>query len=69
MRVTVDIDQEEYSELKRFAKQYKCTPAEIIGNFCHDLLGTANSTNGSDERDYARRYFDRTYMSWKDSFN
>ncbi|TGA98633.1 hypothetical protein E4665_07145 [Sporolactobacillus shoreae] len=66
MKLSVDIDRDEFEKLKAFAKLYHCTPAEILGNFCHDLLGTANRTNGSDERDLADRYFQRTYMSWKD---
>jgi hypothetical protein len=61
MRLTVDITKEEYNDLKELAKECNVTVSDIISNYVYDLVG---SGNGSDERDFARRYFERTWVSW-----
>lgn len=61
MKITVDITKEDYQALKRLAKSRKITVNMILSNYVYDLVGNGN---GSDERDLANRYFERTGISW-----
>ena len=61
-RLNVAIGEEEYQALKEFAKYYEVSIAEILGYYVQDLVQI--NSHGSDERDYARQYFQRTELSW-----
>ncbi|WP_203246310.1 hypothetical protein [Sporosarcina beigongshangi] len=61
-RLTVDITEQQYKELENFAQRRNVTIAQILGNYVGDLIGIEE--NGSDERIFARQYFDRTHLSW-----
>ena len=61
-RLSVDIGEEEYAALKELAESRKVTVADILGNYVRDL--TAINSNGSDERMFARQYFERSWVSW-----
>ena len=62
-RLNVDIGEEEYALLKDFAAEHNVSVAEILGNYVQDLVQC--NSNGSDERMYARQYFDRTWLAWR----
>lgn len=59
-RLNVAIDDEQYAALKEIASTNGCTVADILGAYVADL--TQIQSNGSDERDMARAYFERTYL-------
>lgn len=59
-RLNAAINEEQYERLKEIAVEYDVTPAQIIGAFVADLTGI--NSNGSDERDYAWRYLERTWI-------
>ena len=61
-RLNVAIGDEEYQALKELAERKNVTVAEILGNYVQDLTGI--NSNGSDERAFAKSYFDRTWLSW-----
>lgn len=65
MRVTVDISREDYEQFRTFlgTVSYWCdkpSVAQVLGQFVADLAATEHSA-GSDERSFAREYFDRTW--------
>jgi hypothetical protein len=62
MRLTVDITQVQYDALEQFANTYNITISDILSNYIADLVQI--NSNGSDERELARRYFERTELSW-----
>ena len=61
----VDIDDEQYAALKYIADKNECSVADILGAYVSDL--TQIRSNGSDEREFARTYFERTHLftGWK----
>lgn len=59
-RLNVDIDEEQYEELKEIARNYEVSVADILGAFVADL--TCIKSNGSDERELAREYLERTWI-------
>ena len=61
-RLNVAIGEEEYQALKELAESRNVSVAEILGNYVKDL--TEIHSNGSDERMYARQYFERSWVSW-----
>ena len=61
-RLNVAIGEEEYEALKEFAKRYEVSIAEILGYYIQDLVQV--NSHGSDEREDAMRYFQRTELSW-----
>jgi len=61
-RLNVDIDDQVYEALKEIAEDRNVTVAQILGNYANDLTGI--NSNGSDERLFARQYFERTWLSW-----
>lgn len=63
MRISIDLNKEEYQELKDLAKECNVTVSDIVSNYLHDLLGSDRS-NGSDERLFATQYFQRSWVSW-----
>lgn len=58
----MDINQEQYDALKQFAEQHNVKVSDILSNYVADLVQI--NSNGSDERDRARSYFERTHLSW-----
>lgn len=60
-RLTVNIDNEQYEALLAFAAVYNCSVADILGNYVADL--TEINSNGSDEREMANAYFQRTHLA------
>ncbi|MFC4103623.1 hypothetical protein [Paenibacillus xanthanilyticus] len=62
MRVNVDITQEQYAAFREFARSYNVSVSDILSSFVADLSGVRS--NGSDERLFAREYFQRTDLSW-----
>ncbi|WP_313804752.1 hypothetical protein [Cytobacillus sp.] len=65
-RLNVDINEEQYEELKEIAKEHDVNIATLLGAFVADLSGILS--NGSDERDYARQYLDRTWIGINRAF-
>lgn len=61
-RLTVEINEEQFKELADFAERRNITVAQILGNYVADL--TRIDSNGSDEREFARTYFERTHLAW-----
>jgi len=61
-RLNVAIGEEEYEALRVLALEKNVTVADILGNYVQDLTGI--KSNGSDERMYARQYFERSWVSW-----
>jgi len=59
-RLSVNIDDEQYAALKKIAETNDCTVADILGAYVADL--TQVHSNGSDEREFARSYFERTHL-------
>lgn len=59
-RLSVDIDDDQYDRLKEIAQEYDVSVATILGAFAADLTGIRS--NGSDERDYAWQYLERTWI-------
>lgn len=59
-RVNVDINDEQYERLKEIAHEYDVSVATILGAFVADLTGI--NSNGSDEREYAWQYLERTWI-------
>ena len=68
-KVTVRLTAEEAFLLKRFLRDAEDAYREelsielILQNFVSDFLGSSRS-NGSDERDFAEQWFQRTYLAW-----
>jgi hypothetical protein len=62
MRIKVDISEEQHKALKLFAEQHNVSVSDILSNYIADL--TCINSNGSDERDMASSYFQRTHLSW-----
>ncbi|WP_404403857.1 hypothetical protein [Jeotgalibacillus malaysiensis] len=62
-RISVDINEEEYERLKEIADEHNVKVSLILGYYVRDLVCSARS-NGSDERQYAQDYFQRTNLSW-----
>ncbi|MDW0112186.1 hypothetical protein QT711_03245 [Sporosarcina saromensis] len=61
-RLTVEINEEQYKALQQFAGAYNITISQILGSYVADLVEI--DSNGSDEREFCKQYFDRTYLSW-----
>jgi hypothetical protein len=59
-RLKVNINDEQYQRLQEIAKDYDVSVAEILGAFTADLTGV--NSNGSDERSFAWRYLERTWI-------
>lgn len=62
MRIKVEISKDQYDALKLLAEQHNVSVSDILSNYVADL--TCINSNGSDERDYASQYFQRTHLSW-----
>lgn len=63
-RITIELTDEEYEGLKLFAEYksdiiYKVKPKNILVQFVADLTASDRS-GGSDERDFAESWFNRS---------
>ena len=57
-KLVLDVSDEAMTDFFNMAYRDGTTPAEILEGFINDLVCSRNS-NGSDERDFAERYYDR----------
>lgn len=59
---TLRLSDMDVARLDDLCDQHKITPEDLLQNFIWDLVDGTYS-NGSDERDLAERWFQRTWMS------
>lgn len=62
-RLTIDLMSEEWKEFQELSSEYDLTPSQLIQYFVIDLIGDRGQ--GSDERDLARRWYDRSRCNFK----
>lgn len=60
-KITVRLSDADCDRLARKCGEYGLTIGELIENFVGDLVGGTYS-NGSDERDYANKWFERCWF-------
>ena len=60
-KITVKLSDKDCNRLARKCGKHGLTVGELIENFIGDLVGGTYS-NGSDERDYAERWFERCWF-------
>ena len=60
-KITVKLSDTDCDRLARKCGEHGLTVGELIENFIGDLVGGTYS-NGSDERDYAERWFERCWF-------
>ena len=67
-KITVKLSDADCDRLARKCGEHGLTIGELIENFVGDLVGGTYS-NGSDERDYADRWFERCwFLAYQSSF-
>ena len=59
--ITVRLSDEDCESVFKLCGEHNITVAGLVESFIGDLVG-GTYTNGSDERDYARRYFERCWF-------
>lgn len=60
-RITVTLTDDQYAALQERSKNYGVSVDDILSNYVADL--TCIHSNGSDERDRASSYFQRTWLA------
>ena len=60
-KITVRLSDADCDRLARKSGEYGLTIGELIENFVGDLVG-GTCSNGSDERDYANKWFERCWF-------
>lgn len=60
--ITVKMSDEDCRELANLSGEHGLTVGELLTNFIGDLIGGTQS-NGSDERMYAKQWFDRCWFA------
>lgn len=59
--ITVKLSDADCERIFNLCGEHNITVADLLESFIGDLVG-GTYTNGSDERDYARRYFERCWF-------
>ena len=65
MKITIELTQEEWLGLRALAIQKNTKPEKIPQQFVSELTGSLRS-RGSDERDFAENWFNRTFHRWEE---
>lgn len=60
-RLTVTLTDNQLLEIREFADSYGVSVDDILSNYISDLICMYD--NGSDERNFASRYFERTHLA------
>ncbi|MDF2650004.1 MAG: hypothetical protein K0Q73_5809 [Paenibacillus sp.] len=61
-RLTITLTDAQLAGIQSVAEAHNVSVDEILANYIADL--TRIHSNGSDERERARDYFERTHLSW-----
>lgn len=68
MKLTIEITKEEQLGLKALAIEKNTTPEKLVQQFVSEVTGSLRS-NGSDEREYAEQWLNRTLHRWEEMTN